>query len=152
MHGVIHTFLLDFDYGRPKMRLLVTERLIRQIHLTDSDRSAILVFDCWNWVWVFYKTKNVFIFYFSHLSCSLVSYFGFHFTLRITTAQRSDSLLNGIIVIDIRLRWADKWAHSYSTSTHTIGLSCTVFPQYTTRKTTDRQTVVQYESAYWMPL
>ena len=29
--------------------------------------------------------------------------------------------------------------HSYSTSIHTIGLACTVWPQYTTRQT-DRQT------------
>ena len=28
--------------------------------------------------------------------------------------------------------------HSYSTSIHTIGLSCTVWPQYTTWQTTDR--------------
>ena len=29
--------------------------------------------------------------------------------------------------------------HSYSTSIHTIGLSCIVWPQYTTQQTTDRQ-------------
>ena len=31
-------------------------------------------------------------------------------------------------------------SHSYSTSIHTIGLSCTVWPQYATRKTDDRMT------------
>ena len=34
---------------------------------------------------------------------------------------------------------AISYPHFYSTSIHTIGLSCTVQPEYTTRQTTDRQ-------------
>ena len=43
--------------------------------------------------------------------------------------------------------------HSYSTSIHTIGLSCTVWLQYTTRQTTDdKQTERSERAAYAIPL